>query len=154
MSCEALWSWILAPWGQAGAPGSGGGPAQGHRQALSPLKSKVAQLAGAAAPGKGLSSPLEMGCDLLQGLSFGLRDTGQSEKDAEDTEGGGEPESTVGPEHLLQREGKPRVTLAEGQGPSCDHQPGSQPAWPRPRAEHWPKCGCCMPGKLRLTVKK
>lgn len=47
-----------------------------------------------------------MGCDLLQSLSFSFRDTGQSEKDTEDAEGGGQPEGAVGPEHCLQGEGK------------------------------------------------
>lgn len=71
----------------------------------------------AATHEKGLSSPLKMGCDLLQSLSFGFRDTGQSEKDTEDAEGGGEPEGAVRPENLLEREEGPHVDTT-GQEPS------------------------------------
>lgn len=45
-----------------------------------------------------------MGCDLFQSPAFSLRDKGQREKDAEGAEGSGEPEGTIGSEHLLQRE--------------------------------------------------
>lgn len=70
-----------------------------------------------------------MSCNLLQSLSFGFRDTGQSEKDTEDAEGRGKPEGTVGPEHLLGRQ-----DVAEGQEPSCDPQLRPRPAQPRLRA--------------------
>lgn len=77
-----------------------------------PSEAPAGPVGGAAAPGKGLSSPLEMRCDLLQSLSFGFGDAAQSEKDTEDAEGGSEPEGAVGPEHLLRREGK----AASGRG--------------------------------------
>jgi hypothetical protein len=56
-----------------------------------------------------------MGCDLFQSLSFGFRDTEQSEKDTDDTEGRSEPEGSIGPEDLLQREERPHVGVAKGQ---------------------------------------
>lgn len=72
-----------------------------------------------------------MGCDLFQSLSFGFRNTEQSEKDTEDAEGRCEPEGTVGPEHLLQKERKGHVwrqqevrsphTIAS-RGPACPAQ--------------------------------
>lgn len=82
-----------------------------------PSAQSQVQLRGVATLGERLSSPLKMGCDLLQSLPFGFRDTGQSEKDTEDAEGGGEPEGTVGPEHLLQRVGRGRVCMWQVRGP-------------------------------------
>lgn len=71
-----------------------------------PSEAQAGPVGRAAAPGKGLSSPLKMRCDLLQSLSFGFGDAAQSEKNAEDAEGGSEPEGAVGLEHLLRGEGK------------------------------------------------
>lgn len=82
-----------------------------------PSAQSQVQLRGVATLGERLSSPLKMGCDLLQSLPFGFRDTGQSEKDTEDAEGGGEPEGAVGPEHLLQRVGRGRVCMLQVRGP-------------------------------------
>lgn len=96
-------SWLPAPWGQAGVPA----PAEAQLRVAGgfhPLCSpKLSELGESVTHGKGLSPPLKMGCDLLQSLSFGFRDTGQSKKDTEDAEGRGEPEGTIGPEHVLQR---------------------------------------------------
>ena len=65
-----------------------------------------------------------MGCDLLQSLSFGFRDTGQSEKDTEDAEGSGQPEGTVRPEHLLLREWRGRAWTRQVRSP---HAPAEKP---------------------------
>lgn len=102
---EGLCSWILAPLGQAGALGLG--PARSHRLAPS--------------PSEWLSSPLKMGCDLFQSLSFGFRDTEQGEKDTEDAESGGKPEGSVGPEDLLQRDERPWVDVGRDQEAPQNH---------------------------------
>lgn len=58
-----------------------------------------------------------MGCDLFQSPAFSLRDKGEREKDAEDTEGSGEPEGAVGSEDLLQREERHRWSSQRTEGP-------------------------------------
>lgn len=92
---------------------------------------------------EGLSSPLKMGCDLLQSLSFGFRDAGQSEEDAGDAEGGGEPESAVGPEHLLQREGRGHAWTWRGSAVPSGPPRASPPLpighpWPQPLSQRGP----------------
>lgn len=106
-----------------GSPGGCGGSGQQLRSCLKsqagsvPSKAQSSPARRAADPRNGLSSPLKMGCDLLQSLSFGFRDAEDSEQDAEDAKGGGEPESAIGPECLLQTRGKGQRARAEVRGP-------------------------------------
>ena len=158
---------VLAPDSLGTARGSGL-PAEarfGVTGRLHPLRgSKLVQQRGAVTHRKKLSSPLKMGCDLLQSLPFGLRDTGQSEKDTKDAEGRGQPEGTVGPEHLLRRQGRGCEMTREpswvrsppgprSRGPTPPH-PGSgmwRRAWwaiQKPELSTVQACGWCAVGTL------
>lgn len=88
---------------------------------------------------KGLSSPLKVGCDFFQSLSFGFGDTEQSEEDTADAEGRGEPEGAVGSEGLLQRGDRLSRQVATGQEVPRLQSSTLTPALPLP-------CLSCLPG--------